>query len=75
MLLYDSETWKITAAEQKRLEAMEMRSYRRMMKAKWTERVTNEEVLRRVGEKRNIMNTLTRRRGRFIGHILRNSIL
>jgi hypothetical protein len=29
-----------------------------MMKVKWTERITDEEVLRRVGEKGNIMNTL-----------------
>jgi hypothetical protein len=26
-----------------------------------------------VGEKRNIMNTLRRRRGKFIGHVLRHS--
>jgi hypothetical protein len=43
-----------------------------MMKVKWTERITNEEVLRRVGEERNIMNTLKRRIGRLIGHILRH---
>jgi hypothetical protein len=46
-----------------------------MMKVKWTEGITNEEVLRRVGEKRNIMNTHRRRRGRFIGHILRQCSL
>jgi hypothetical protein len=45
-----------------------------MMKVKWTERITNEEVLRRVGEKRNIVNTQRRRR-RLIGHILRHSSL
>jgi hypothetical protein len=46
-----------------------------MMKVKWTERITNEEVLRRVGEKRNIMNTLRRRRGRFTGYILRRWLI
>jgi hypothetical protein len=75
MLLYGSEAWTITAAEQKRPEAMEMWCYRRMLKIKWTERITNEEVLRRVGEKRNIMNTVRRRRGRYIGYILRHSSL
>jgi hypothetical protein len=45
---------------------------RRMMKVNWTERITNEGVLRRVGEKRNIMDTLKRRRGRFIVHIFRH---
>jgi hypothetical protein len=41
-----------------------------MMKIKWTERITNEEVLRTAREKINIKSSLRRRRGRFIGHIL-----
>jgi hypothetical protein len=43
---------------------MEMWCYRRMMKIKWTESITNG-VLRRAGEKRNIINTLRKRRGMF----------
>jgi hypothetical protein len=62
MLVYGCKVWTITAAEQKRLEAMDMWCYRRMMKVKWTERITNEDVLRIVGEKRYIMNTLRRKR-------------
>jgi hypothetical protein len=75
MLSYEIETWTITAAEEKRLDAMEMWCYGRILKIKWTERISKEEVLGRVGEKRNIMNTVRRRRGRFIGHILRHSSL
>jgi hypothetical protein len=45
------------------------------MKIKWTERITKAEIPRRVRERRNIMNTLRRRRGRFIGHILRHNIV
>jgi hypothetical protein len=40
-----------------------------MMKIKWTDRTTNEEVLKRVGVDRKIMNTLRTRRGKFIGHM------
>jgi hypothetical protein len=72
-LLSGSEIWTITAAEQNRQEAIGTWCYRRMMKVKWTERVTGEEVLRRVVGKRNIRNSLRRRRGKFIGHILRHS--
>jgi hypothetical protein len=43
-----------------------------MIKVKWTERITIEEVLRRVEKKRK---TIGRRRGRFIGHIWRHSSL
>jgi hypothetical protein len=68
--LYGSGVWTITAAEQKRLKPMEMWYYRRMMKIYWIERITNEEVIRRVAEKRNIINVL-RRRERNMGQILR----
>ena len=71
MLLYGSEAWTMTAAEKARIEAFEMWCYRRMMRIKWIDRVSNEGVLRRVGEKRSLMKTLRRRRKYLIGHILR----
>jgi hypothetical protein len=70
MLFYGSKVCTITAVVQKALEAIEMWCCRRMMK--WSERITNESVLRVVEGKRNIMNTLRRSRGRFIELILRH---
>ena len=37
----------------------------------WKGRVTNEEVLKRVNEERNLLGTITRRRKNWLGHILR----
>ena len=70
--LYGSETWTISGAERKRIEAFEMWCYRRMLKVRWVDRITNEEVLYRVGEKRSLWRNLTKRRDRLIGHILRH---
>jgi hypothetical protein len=48
----------------------------RIEKINWTDRVTNKEVLQRVREVRNILHTVNRRKGNWIGHILcRNSFL
>ena len=41
------------------------------MKIIWTDCVRNEEVLRRVQEKRNILQTIKRKKSKWIGHILR----
>ena len=62
MFLYGSEAWTMTAAEKARIEAFEMWCDRRMMRIKWIDRVSNEEVLRRVGVKRSLLKTLNRRR-------------
>jgi hypothetical protein len=46
-----------------------------MEKFSWTDRVTNEEVLHRVNEERNILHTIKRRKANWISHILRRNCL
>jgi hypothetical protein len=46
-----------------------------MEKISWTDRVRNKEVLHRVEEERNILHTVKRRKGNWIGHILRRNCL
>ena len=43
-----------------------------MLKIRWDHHITNEVVLQRIGERRNIWETLTKRRDRLVGHILRH---
>ena len=49
---YAAETWTINKVDKKRLEAMEMWVWRKMEKVKWTDKLTNEEVLSRVNKSR-----------------------
>jgi hypothetical protein len=41
-----------------------------MDKISWTDRVRNEDVLRRVRERRSIIHAIKRRKGNRIGHIM-----
>ena len=45
--------------------------WRRMEKIKWSEKVTNEQVLERIGEKRTLLNDILRRKANWIDHTLR----
>ena len=49
--------------------------WRRMKKIKWSEKVTNELVLERIGEKRTLLNNILRRKTNWIDHILRINCL
>ena len=61
--------------DQKHLESSEMWCCRRM-KISWTDHIRNEEVLQRVKEKGNILQTIKRRNANWIVHILlRNCLL
>ena len=66
--MYGCETWTIGEVERKRLEAFEMSCYKRMMNIKWMDRITNEEVLGRIGERRTPWKCLKKRRGQMMGH-------
>jgi len=44
-----------------------------MEKIGWTDYVKNEEVLLRVEEQRNILHEIRKRKGNWIGHILRRN--
>ena len=46
-----------------------------MEKLEWSEKVTNEEVLERLGEKRTLTNNILRRKTNWTGPILRRNCL
>src|SRR6218665_1814336 len=75
--LYRAETWTMRKEDVKRIEACEMWIWRGMEGISWTEHRTNEEVLKKVEEKRSLMDihvSRTRQKN-WIGHILRGNYL
>ena len=52
-------TWIVRKLKRKNLETLDMWSWRRMEKLKWSERVTNE-VVDLIGEKRTLINNILR---------------
>lgn len=71
VLLYGSECWTLNRAQTSKLEAAEMWFLRRILKISWTERITNEEVLRRAKIKRSLIPTIREKQMKFFGHIFR----
>lgn len=72
-LLYGVEAWTLSEAMERKLQAFEMWIFRRILRISWIQRITNEEVLRRMGCEPEIMLTVKRRKLEYFGHIMRNS--
>ena len=51
-----------------------MSLYRRMLKIKWSDKITNDEVLRGARTQRNIIHTIKSRKLRYFGHIVRHRL-
>ena len=59
VLLYGCESWTLSAALTRNIEATEMWFYRRMLRASYTAHETNISVLQRMGQERQLLRTNT----------------
>jgi hypothetical protein len=60
---------------EKQLEATEMWFLRRMLSVSWTDRESNESILRGIKWKRCLLNTIRYRQLKFLDHIIRKGCL
>ena len=67
-----SETWKMTVKHTAKLDTFYQICLGRILKVTWKDHITNEEILRRTGQRR-LRDSIAERRLKFAGHILRTS--
>jgi len=67
-----AETWTLREVYRKNREALEMWIWSRMEKISWRDKITNDDVLKRVNEERNLLNEIWQQKHRRIGHVLRH---
>ena len=79
IFLYACESWTLTAELEKRMQAFEMRCYRRLLNISYKDHVTNEEVRRKIqaaiGEYDELLTLVNKRKLRWFGHVSRSSSL
>ena len=75
--LYVCESWTLTAEIERRIQAFEMRCYRRRLNISYKDHVTNEEVRNRtqnaIGVHDDLLTMVKKRNLRWYGHISRSS--
>ena len=78
IFLYACESWTVTAELQRRIQAMEMRCYRKLLRILYKDYVTNEEVRAKIqqaiGPHKDLLTTVKRRKLQAYGHVSRSSV-
>ena len=70
---YGCEAWTIGKDIMDKIRAYEMWYYRRFLKIRWTDGVTNEEVLRRMNVTPMLLTIIAKRKAALFGHVARGS--
>ena len=77
ILLYACESWTLTAELQRRIQAMEMRCYRKILHISHKDHVTNEEVRAKIqqaiGPHEDLLTIVKRRKLQWYVHVSRSS--
>ena len=71
--MYGCETWTMKNEDRRRVLAMEMWCWRRMLQISWTEKVTNDEVRRRIGTHLNLDALMLKHKLTYFGHVVRGN--
>src|SRR6218665_1793828 len=71
VVMYAIETWTLKKKNRNRLLAFEMKCYRRILRIRWEQKITNEEVRRSVQYKKNIIQQIMERKLNLFGHTCR----
>ena len=74
---YGSETWSISKEAEKKINAFELRCYRRILRIPWTDKRTNVSVLQQmeITQENWLQNSIVRQKLKFFGHVKRHDCL
>ena len=77
IFLYACESWSLTAELQRRIQAMKMRCYRKILRISYKDHVTNEEVRAKIrqaiGPREDLLTFVKRCKLQWYGHVSRSS--
>ena len=77
VFLYACETWTLTAELQRRIQATEMRCYRKILDIHYTDHVTNDAIRRKItnaiGPHDDLLKVVKKRKLKWYGHVTRTT--
>ena len=72
---YGCESWTLSKVLEAKIEALEMWCLRRIGNIRWSDRVTNVSVLQKLNTKRQLLQSIQKRKTKYFGHIKRKKNL
>ena len=73
VVMYGSESWSIKKAEQQRIDAFELRCWKRLMRVPWTARRSNQSILKEISPGCSLEGLMLKLKLQYFGHLMRRT--
>ena len=73
VVMYGCESWTIKKAECQRIDAFELRCWRRLLRGPWTARRSNQSILKEVNPEYSLEGLMLKLKLQYFGHLMRRA--
>ena len=70
VVTYGCERWTVKKAEHQRIDAFELRCWRRLLKVPWTARRSNQSILREIHPEYSLEGLMLKLKLQYFGHLM-----
>ena len=71
VVLYGCESWTVKKAEHQRIDAFELRCWRRLLRVPWTARRSNQSILKEISPGCSLEGLMLKLKLQYFGHLMR----
>ena len=73
VVMYGCESWTIKKAEHRRIDAIELWSWRRLLRVPWTARRSNQSILKEISPEYSLEGLMLKLKLQYFGHLMRSA--
>ena len=70
IVMYGCESWTIKKAEHQRIDAFELRCWRRLLRVPWTARRSNQSILKEISPEYSLEGLMLKLELQYFGHLM-----
>ena len=70
LVMYGCESWTIKKAECRRIDAFELRCWRRLLRVLWTARRLNQSILKEISSEYSLEGLMLKLKLQYFGHLM-----
>ena len=72
VVIYGCESWTVKKAERQRIDAFELRCWRRLLRVPWTARRSNQSILKEISPGCSLEGLMLKLKFQYFGHLMRS---